>query len=268
MVGSKVSPPFSLSLSINQPTTNNQQRPMPYLVFDIETAAVPFDSLADSQQELILRGTDGNQEQEAERKRQMSLNPFTAQVAAIGMLYAEDLSATEPKTMIFSNSTTPPENDHLPDGSIWRCMPEAELLEAWWHRFERASERVVLVTFNGRSFDCPFLMLRSAVLRVRPSRNLMAGTRWNFDGHIDLQAELAFKEFERSGPTKRWNFDFYCKAFGITSPKEEGITGNDVARLFTEGKHQTIAEYCMRDVRATWEVFKVWKEFIDGIPSR
>lgn len=240
---------------------------MPYLVFDIETAAVPFESLAGSQQELILRGAE-DEEQVADRKRQMSLNPLTAQVAAIGMLYAESLTATEPKTMIFSNSTTVPKIEHLRDGSVWRCMPEAELLQAWWHRFEKSSDRgITVITFNGRSFDCPFLMLRSALLRVRPSRNLMAGTRWNFDGHIDLQAELAFKEFDKTGPTKRWNFDFYCKAFGITSPKEEGITGNDVARLFTAGEHQAIAEYCMRDVRATWELFKVWKEFIDGIPS-
>lgn len=240
---------------------------MPYLVFDIETAAVPFDSLADSQQEFLLRGAEG-EEQIEEKKRQMSLNPLTAQVAAIGMLYAEDLAATEPKTMIFSSSTTPTNLGQLPDGSVWRCMPEAEVLQAWWQRFEKSADRgITVVTFNGRSFDCPFLMLRSALLRVRPSRNLMAGTRWNLEGHVDLQAELAFKEFDKTGPSRRWNFDFYCKAFGITSPKEEGITGNDVAPLFAAGQHQTIAEYCMRDVRATWELFKVWKEFLQGIPS-
>jgi hypothetical protein len=234
---------------------------MAYLVFDIETAAIPFDQLEESQQEYITRGC----QTEEERQKQidfMSLNPLTSQVVSIGMLHAGSTHA-EPRGCIYSNSAERTESQ-LDDGTKWCTMPEADLLEQWWkvlgHR--RGNGGLHLISFNGRNFDCPFLMLRSAVLRVRPSRNLMDGSRWRYDHHTDLIDELSFKGFDRQGAMRRFNFDFYCKSFGIHSPKSEGVTGNDVPRLFREGEHRQIAEYCMRDVRATWELFKVWKEYL------
>jgi hypothetical protein len=64
---------------------------------------------------------------------------------------------------------------------------------------------------------------------------------------------------------RRFSFDFYCRTFGIESPKANGVSGMDVPRLFDEGKHREIAEYCMGDVRATWELFKFWKEYLAGL---
>jgi 3'-5' exonuclease len=61
------------------------------------------------------------------------------------------------------------------------------------------------------------------------------------------------------GAARRFSLDFACKAFGIASPKEEGITGLDLGRLMEEGRHREIAEYCMRDVRATAEVWRRWE---------
>jgi hypothetical protein len=31
-----------------------------------------------------------------------------------------------------------------------------------------------------------------------------------------------------------------------------------------EGKHREIAEYCLRDVRATVQLYRVWKERLAG----
>src|SRR5690606_6518340 len=139
----------------------------------------------------------------------------------------------------------------LPDGSLWRQMSEEEVLAKWWELLDRRG--VELVSFNGRGFDAPFLMLRSAALGIRPSINLMSGTKFRYDRHTDLQDELAFFSYSKGiSPLKRFNLDFYCKAFGITSPKEEGVTGDQVPRLFREGEHRIIAEYCVRDVFSTW----------------
>ena len=43
------------------------------------------------------------------------------------------------------------------------------------------------------------------------------------------------------------------------------MTGMDVGKLLAEGKHREIAEYCLRDVRATVELYRVGKERLAGI---
>jgi hypothetical protein len=39
----------------------------------------------------------------------------------------------------------------------------------------------------------------------------------------------------------------------------------DVKDLLEAGKFKEIAEYCLRDVRATVELYKIWKERLAGI---
>ncbi len=239
---------------------------MIYLVFDIETAALPFESFAESQQEYLLRGAQSDDDRE-ERKRMMSLNPLTARIASIGMVCAPTLGA-EAKGCIYSSYGEESQGERrtelLPDGSTWHLMPEREMLSTWWSTLAKGKSQggYHLISFNGRGFDCPFLMLRSAALRVRPTRNLMNGTRWSYDRHTDLQEELAFKQNDRNGAMRRFNFDFYCKSFGIKSPKSEGVSGYDVPELYRRGEHRTIAEYCMRDVWATWELYRFWREYL------
>jgi amidase len=62
-----------------------------------------------------------------------------------------------------------------------------------------------------------------------------------------------------------FNLDFYCKAFGIESPKSHGVSGLDVNRLLAEGRSREIAEYCLRDVRATLELYQIWRSRLAGI---
>ena len=209
-----------------------------------------------------MRGAETEEDRERQQ-RNMSLNGLTAQLVSIGMVYAESLEA-EPKGFVYSNVPGAEESheETLPDGSLWRTMNERELFERWWEVLELRPSH--LVSFNGRGFDCPFLMLRSAALGIRPGRNLMGGTRYRYDLHTDLQDELAFFGFSSGiSPLKRFNLDFYCKSFGITSPKEEGVTGDMVPDMFYQGEHRKIAEYCIRDVFSTWKLFCHWKEYLD-----
>jgi len=120
-----------------------------------------------------------------------------------------------------------------------------------------------LITFNGRVFDIPFIMLRSAVYKIRPAFNLMAGTKFNYPKHIDLIDELTYYSPSQYGATKKFNFDFYAHSFGITSPKAQGIDGSKVSEFFAEGRIKEISEYCMRDVVATWELFLFWNEYLN-----
>jgi predicted PolB exonuclease-like 3'-5' exonuclease len=78
--------------------------------------------------------------------------------------------------------------------------------------------------------------------------------RYNAHEHCDLMDQLAYY-----GAFRRFSLDFYCKGFGIKSPKEEGITGLDMGPLYREGQYREIAEYCLRDVRATSTLFHRWQ---------
>jgi predicted PolB exonuclease-like 3'-5' exonuclease len=123
-----------------------------------------------------------------------------------------------------------------------------------------------VVTFNGRGFDVPFIYLRSALRNVPISKKNWLGYRYAVEPHCDLAEQFTFYGVSgREGAARRFNLDFYCKAFGIESPKSHGVTGMDVNTLMAGGKFREIAEYCLRDVRATVELYRIWKERLAGI---
>jgi hypothetical protein len=53
----------------------------------------------------------------------------------------------------------------------------------------------------------------------------------------------------------RYSLDFWCRRFDIESPKGS-IDGSQVARAYRDGRIEDIGEYCLRDVRATCELFR------------
>jgi len=143
------------------------------------------------------------------------------------------------------------------------CADESDLLIAFW---DLARHYDQVVTFNGRGFDVPFLYLRSAVLNVPISKKNWLGYRFATEPHCDLADQLTFYSVGgRDGAARRFNLDFYCRSFGIASPKSLGVTGQDVARLHQEGRGKEIAEYCLRDVVATAQLFQIWKDRLAGI---
>jgi hypothetical protein len=69
----------------------------------------------------------------------------------------------------------------------------------------------------------------------------------------------------RDGAARRFNLDFYCKAFGIESPKSHGVSGINMNEMVAAGQFREIAEYCLRDVQATVSLYRVWLERLAGI---
>ena len=43
------------------------------------------------------------------------------------------------------------------------------------------------------------------------------------------------------------------------------MTGRDMNTLLAEGRHREIAEYCLRDVQATLQLYLVWRDRLAGI---
>jgi 3'-5' exonuclease len=238
---------------------------MATLVFDIETTALPLEHFDEAQQEYLFREAGklpdepAREAKRAELRQMMSLWPLTSQVVCVAMLNADSAKGQ----VLFAaddfeeNAVDPGTVEFVP------CVDETELLTAFWD-VARHYEQVV--TFNGRGFDVPFLYLRSAQLNVPISRKDWLGYRFATDPHCDLAEQLTFYGVSgRDGAARRFNLDFYCKAFGIESPKSHGVTGMDVGRLVEEGRFREIAEYCLRDVEATVRLYQVWRERLAGI---
>jgi len=225
------------------------------LVFDIETVGYNFNELSESQQEFILRYAEKETEpdlrgkKEEEAIRYLSLYPLTAKVVAIGMLNTE----TEHSMVLYESDKE--EEWESEDGEVkYQSFSERELLIHFWDFVKKVDS---VITFNGRNFDIPFLMMRSAILRIKPSRNFIK-KRYDNRAHIDL-----LDRFTNYGITKKFNLDFYCNAFGIESPKSHGVTGVDVKELYEAGRIKEIATYCNHDVTATFELYKIWNEFLN-----
>ena len=238
---------------------------MAKLVFDIETSALGLDNFDESQLEYLFREAEKlSDEEEREAKREeiqrlFNLWPFTAQVVCIAMINVE---SERGKAIYISDDY---ESEAGPSGAIdfAPCMDEGELLTAFW---DVAKHYDSVVTFNGRGFDVPFLYLRSALLNTPISRKNWLGYRFQTDPHCDLAEQLTFYNVSgRSGAARKFTLDFYCRAFGIESPKSKGVTGGDVNDLMNEGRHREIAEYCVRDVQATLELYRLWAERLQGI---
>jgi len=225
------------------------------IVLDIETCAYPFESLSESQQEYLLRYAEKEtdpgkkQKQTDQAIRYTSLYPLTAKCVAIG-IYDIDKN----KSFVYYESKEPEEWSSEDEQVHYKGLTEPEMLKSFW-KIVKVTDQIV--TFNGRNFDLPFLMMRSAMLKVKPSKNLIK-SRYDKKFHIDLLEQFTFY-----GLTRKFNLDFYCNAFGIKSPKTDEASGMEVKNLYEAGRLRDIATYCSRDIYATYQLYKIWEEYLN-----
>jgi len=221
---------------------------MSRVVVDIETLGYPIESFDQAQQDYLLKFSETEKEK-LEAIQKLSLYPTTAQIITIGMLNPD---TNHGKILFQSDSVVDEFSD---DGTIhFLSGTEKELLETFWLDLTHYQQ---FITFNGRGFDSPFLMLRSSILQVQPTRHLMP-YRYEASIHCDLLDQLTFY-----GALRKFNLDFYCKAFGIESPKSHGITGLDLGEFFRQKRFKEIAEYNLGDLRATAELYRRWDRFLN-----
>jgi len=233
---------------------------MSKLVFDIETVGVDFDSLDETTQDVLTRwikkesvSDEDYDESLKELKEGLGFSPLTGEIIVIGVFDCD-------KNQGAVYFQAPGQNiKEFSEGNIkFRQMTEKEMLENFWQGARNYQE---FITFNGRAFDAPFMMVRSAIHKIRPTRNLVEG-RYLYQQrdclHIDLLDQLTFYGAVR----RKGNLHLWAKAFGIQSPKAEGITGDDVGQLFREKKFLDIARYNVGDLRATRELYNFWNSYL------
>ena len=217
---------------------------MKKLVIDIETVGTPWEEHDAYVREYLIRGkTD---EEAEEEKGRVALSPFTGHIVTIGMVNAD----TGRSIVLYE---VPGQADVITREETNRTVitgSEKHILEKFWDYLEKGDR---IITFNGRGFDAPYLMIRSAIHGIVPKQDL-TGNRGRFHPNCDLREVLNFNG--AATRSMRFNLDLACKTFGVTSSKSEGMDGSKVQSLYEAGRYEDIAAYCLEDVRATAELYR------------
>jgi len=213
------------------------------IAFDIEVAGFPWEEVDEITRGYLLARARDDRAREAVPER-MALFPGMGKVIAIGMW---NLERERGLVLLEGEHEAPHEWERVPHSDIFRS-DERGLLERFWEIVARKEPR--LVSFNGRQYDGPILMIRSAQHGVSPARNLV-GYRYDIGAHCDLMDVFGFMGAWR----ERYSLDYWCRRFDVESPKGS-IDGSQVGRAYREGRIEEIGEYCLRDVRATAELYR------------
>ena len=224
----------------------------PRLIFDIETIGADFDKLDKKSQDYILEFAKTPEEKE-KKKEDLVFSPLTGEIVAIGILNPD----TSKGAVYFRDPSGKLSKESKNDVQYIPLASEKEVLKEFW---QTALLYDQFITFSGHSFDCPYLTIRSAILKIKPTKKLM-GYRFTKaqDLHIDLYDQLTNFGAIREG---RRNLHMWCQAFNIKSSKTEGVTGDNVGQLFRGGKYFDIAQYCAGDLWATKELFNYWDKYV------
>ena len=220
-------------------------RRMKTVVFDIETVSLPWLDLDPMTREKLTRNAEDH-EDFLRRKRGGALSPYAGKIIVIGMQNPES-----GKGFLWREGPGPRTPLSSEDG-LFECVAcdEKTMLEEFWGKLKKFDR---FITFNGRSFDGPFLSVRTAIHGLTPSRNL-AGYRYSVEEHVDLLDVLTF--FGTVSRDQRPSLHAACVGFGVPSPKSTEMHGYRVDDLYREGRLGEIADYCRRDVEATAELFR------------
>ncbi len=232
------------------------------LVFDIETVGADFDRLGKTTQDSLTRwirreaGDDAGKYEVMFRdlKEGLGFSPLTGEIVAFGVYDTDKRQGA-----VYFQAPEMKLKEWSADTFIFKPRTEAEMLKSFWRGAKAYRE---FVSFNGRSFDAPFIMLRSAVHKIKPTKNLMSNRYLSYQPsavrHIDLLDQLSFYGAVR----RRGNLHLYCQALGIKSPKAFGVSGDDIKRLFQDKEYKKIAAYNSWDLLATAALYKRWEEYV------
>lgn len=199
------------------------------VVLDIETVAQPLDSFPESCQDYIQERFKG-QRKDRTIEDMMCLDPDFGQIVTIQFFMFDNVEKT---------------------GGI--TLQEPDLLHDFWSFMGgRSNSNPTIVTFNGKSFDIPYILKRSAYLGVKPTINIPT-KRYSTSPHFDIAEVLS--GFDMS---KMKKLGIYCDLFGI---KHKIADANKVGEWFRNGEFDRITKHCREDVRATAELYEKIKDY-------
>jgi hypothetical protein len=224
--------------------TTNASRTATTVAFDIEVVGYDWGELDEATRGYLLeRGRKKSQPPE-EVQQKLAFVLGLGHVVSIGLW---NLNEQRGAVLLEGEGGEWAAWPNRTDGAFLFRGSERELLTAFWQRVKGYGR---LVSFHGRGYDGPVLMIRSAMLGVAPTRNL-AGKQWEWKSHCDLADVFCFLGAVR----EHMSLDYWCRRFGIESPKST-LDGSQVERAYKAGEFERIGDYCLRDARATAELYQ------------
>ena len=239
---------------------------MKTLIFDIETVGEKFDEMDETTKAVLTKwyrentATEEEYQLEGERlKKRLGFSALHGEIVAIGVMDADSGQGA-----VYYQAPGAAAQETVEGAVKLVPMSEKEMLEKFW---QVVSACQIVVGFNSRMFDVPFINVRSAICGVRPSVDLLSNRYLSLQKgpkHVDLLDQLTFY----GASMKKGGLHLWCRAFGIESPKAGGVTGDDVGGLFDAAQYEEIARYNVGDLVATRELYHRWHEFLDFQLSR
>jgi len=241
------------------------------VVVDIETAQ-RFETLSQPVQDYLIEREMKRMESNGEIGdakssvlKSLQLNPAAGTIVTIGMWLVE-----EHRGLVLVNNEQAQEQ--YPTGHIQMDADlvvyygsEEQILRVFWSKLlEKAGPggkfaRYPVVTFNGRSFDGPFLMLRSVKYGIKPTRNLV-GYRYNLNDNCDLLDVFTFMGV--LSWQHRYSLDFWCHQLGIDSPKQD-MDGSMVSMVWHSKDFERLVRYSLADIKATAQLYLAAQPLIE-----
>ena len=219
--------------------------PKDAFVVDIETETPTFDSLSPEEQEYFTERSQKDQKYSNTMDQSLTAAYGLSKILCIGTYRTDRNSGV----LLQEGEASTPKSS-AEDYVIIRG-DEKHMLEQFWGRAKAAADdKLRLVTFFGEAFDMPTIMIRSAMLGVTPSvyaQSSRYGKKSTY--HLDLNTVLSFR-----GSGKNYSLAYWCRRFDIKSPKDD-MKGSMVAEAYRAGRIDDIGRYCMRDVKATVELY-------------
>jgi uncharacterized protein (DUF3820 family) len=129
-------------------------------------------------------------------------------------------------------------------------LDERRTLRGFWNQLRGFDERRdLIIGHNVYEFDLPFLYKRSVIRCVQPS------VRLSFARYRSRPIFDTMKEWELWAWRPAVKLGELAEVLQLGMTKTEGMDGGCIYDRFREGRHREIADYCMRDVELTREIY-------------
>jgi hypothetical protein len=220
------------------------------VVVDIETVGKDLKNLDKITREYLEKQARRQNYTKEETEMKTSISPLTGEAVVIGMY-----NPGTQKGQIYYQAPGKKYKPYNKKGLEFIQGTEKEILELFWKNIKRFSS---LITFNGRSFDIPYLITRSAIHKIKITKNLLPPRYTSAPAHVDLLDQMTFYQPWRGLGTLHQ----FCQAFNIKSPKEGEVDGYTVKKAFKDKKFKEIAEYNLQDLKATAELYEYWERYM------
>ena len=227
------------------------------LVIDIETAS---DNLDAGYEAYKLATMTTSRTSSDKIREQFPISPLTGKIILIGLLTQRfpELDEKEVNITKFQDGHIEYSTAQIglfPNG---QQLTEKRTLEIFWRIIQHVIPResgLPLVSFNGKGFDLPYILIRSLINQVDiPLAGKGAFTKWNAkyttDFHVDMRS--IFNNYDNYA---RGTLDEYAYRMGLTQVMQ-GDSGADVPIWYNEGKFNQILQKNMLDVNKTFRLYE------------